>query len=96
MFDAAGVPQEMDVAAFVGSLKSQDKYAPAFRGSGASGSGAPVNGRAGGVGPVRSLADLPTVASKAAYAREFGKEAFQRLVDADIEAKRAARLQSTR
>jgi hypothetical protein len=79
--DAAGVPQDMDVNAYVASLKSVEKFAPAFRGSGATGSGAPINGRAGGAGPIRSLADLRTPADKAAFISKHGAAEYQKLVD---------------
>lgn len=88
--DEQGVAQEMGVGEYVASLKDVEKYAPAFRGSGASGSGAPVNGRGGATKPVRSLADLPNEEAKAAYYREHGAEAFNRLVEADRLARRAS------
>lgn len=82
--DAAGVPQEMGVSEFVASLKQVEKFAPAFRGSGASGSGAPVNGRAGGAGPTRSLAELRTPADKAAFIEKYGQDEYKKLIDRSL------------
>jgi hypothetical protein len=82
--DAAGVAQDMDVSAFVASLKSVEKFAPAFRGSGATGSGAPINGRAGGAGPHRSLSDLRSPAEKTAFIQKYGAAEYQKLIDASF------------
>lgn len=68
----------MSVDEFVSGLRDSPDFAPAFNGSGASGSGASDNSN-GGAGTATSKAALGTPAAKAAYIREHGAVAYNEL-----------------
>lgn len=74
---------EMTLDDLVAEMSATPMYAPAFKGSGASGSGAAGgNGstsHAAGAGAVRSKADLRTDAEKTAFVTKYGPEAFRAL-----------------
>jgi hypothetical protein len=74
---------EMTLDDLVAEMSAAPMYAPAFRGSGASGSGAAggsgSTSHAAGAGAVRSKADLRTDAEKAAFITKHGAEAFRNL-----------------
>lgn len=57
-------------------MKEQDRFAPLFKPSGATGGGASGNGAGAGGAKVQSKAELPTRADKLAFIKEHGDEAY--------------------
>lgn len=77
--NASGDP--MTIKELVAEMKKDPKYAPAFRGSGSSGSGAASSSRTSGAGGrmIRSHKDFKSDAEKAAWVSEHGFDAWTKL-----------------
>ena len=70
----------MGIEDFVAEMKKDDDWALAFEGSGGSGSGARNADRGNGAaGTPKHRGDFPNVKEKAAWVRENGQEAFEKL-----------------
>lgn len=86
--DAKGQPrignakgEPMTIAELVAEFKANEQYAAAFKGSGASGSGAAGSQRPAGAAGVKSRKELTTDAARSAFIAKHGFKAYQDLPD---------------